>query len=385
MIIASLLDTDLYKFTMQQVVLHQFPRAQAEYAFKCRSKGVDLRPYADEIRAEIDAYCQLRLTPDEATYLRSIRYIKGNFVDALTQMVLDPSAVTITTDSEFALTIEGNWYQTILFEVPILAIVNEVYFRNTQPDAPNRNSIGRNRLAEKCRQINESDVPLRIMEFGSRRRYSQVWQEEVVKTLAAQCGERLVGTSNVHLARLCNLRPFGTMAHEFLQAGQAFAPIPDFQKFMLEAWMQEYRGDLGIALTDTVGMDAFLRDFDLLFSKAYDGARHDSADPLDWGEQLIAHYESKGIDPRTKNAVFSDGLDIPRCIEIERRFAGRIRTLYGVGTNLTNDFDFPALQIVLKMVRCNGRPVAKISDNPSKVMSEDAIFLAYLRKCFGVD
>jgi nicotinate phosphoribosyltransferase len=384
MIVRSLLDTDLYKFTMQQAVYHRFPTVHVEYAFKCRSRGVDLRPFAEEIRAEIAALADLQLTPEEAAYLRSIRYLKDSFVEGLGQLRLDPALVQITTDDELNITIAGTWFQTILFEVPILAIVNEVYFRNTQPSAPTRSSIGRDRLEEKCNQINMADVPLRIMEFGTRRRYSQAWQVEVVQTLKERCGERLFGTSNVHLAHTLDLKPLGTMAHEFLQAGQAFAPLPKFQRFMLEEWMQEYRGDLGIALSDVVGMEAFLKDFDLLFCKAYDGARHDSGDPVVWGEQLIAHYQKRNVDPRTKTAVFSDGLTIPKSIELARHFEGRIRTMFGVGTNLTNDFEFPALQIVLKMVRCNGQPVAKISDTPGKTMSEDEVYLAYLRKTFGL-
>lgn len=382
MILESLLDSDLYKYTMQQAVLHQFPQAHAEYAFKCRSAGVDLRPYADEIRAEIDHYCRLRLTPDEAAYLKGLRFLKPDYVDALRDLRLDPGAVTITTDGEFGLTVRGNWYQTILFEVPALAIINEVYFRRTQPEAPARDRAGRDRLEAKIRQARASDVPLAIMEFGTRRRYSRAWQRTVVETLKAELPETLVGTSNVALARELGLRPYGTMAHEFLQAFQAFAPLPDFQKRALETWMQEYRGDLGIALSDVVGMDAFLRDFDLLFSKAYDGARHDSGDPFAWGEKLIAHYERMNLDPRARIAVFSDGLDIPRCIALARHFHGRIRTLFGIGTNLTNDFAFAPLQIVLKMVRCNGRPVVKLSDSPGKTMSDDPVYLAYLRQVF---
>ena len=188
-----------------------------------------------------------------------------------------------------------------------------------------------------------------------------------------------MGTSNVSLAHQLALKPFGTMAHEFLQAGQALAHPLDSQKFMLEQWMQEYRGDLGIALSDIFGFDAFLRDFDRLFSKAYDGCRHDSGDPFAWGEKLLAHYESLGIDPKTKTAVFSDGLDIPKAIALAERLDGRIRTIFGIGTSLTNDLGFPALQIVLKLVRCNGRPVVKLSDAPGKTMSENAEYTAWLR------
>ncbi|MBC8102370.1 MAG: nicotinate phosphoribosyltransferase [Cytophagales bacterium] len=387
MIIESLLDTDLYKYTMQQAVWSQFPQASVEYAFKCRN-GVDLRPYAVEIQAEIDHLGELSLRPDEQSYLAGIRFIKPGYVDSLRRFLLDPANVRVTTsDGELGIRVRGSWFHTILFEVPILAIVNEVYFRSTEPDAPTRGSIGREKLLQKCEQINAASkrgLPLRVIEFGTRRRYSRGWQREVVQTLKSEIGDALIGTSNLLLAKEFGLRAFGTMAHEFLQAGQAFVHLADSQKFALEAWNREYRGDLGIALSDVFGMDAFLHDFDLLFSKTYDGARHDSGDPFVWGEKLIAHYETMGIDSRTKTAVFSDSLDIPKMVALAERFEGRIRTQFGIGTNLTNDFDFPPLPIVLKMVRCNGRPTVKVSDSLGKTMSEDDVYLRYVHQTFGL-
>ncbi|HLJ54863.1 MAG TPA: nicotinate phosphoribosyltransferase, partial [Chthonomonadaceae bacterium] len=209
------------------------------------------------------------------------------------------------------------------------------------------------------------------------------WQDEAVGMLRKELGDLFLGTSNIELARKYGLKRYGTMAHEFLQACQAFVALPDSQKHALETWMQEYRGQLGIALSDVVGMDAFFRDFDRLFCQAYDGARHDSGDAIAWGERLIAHYEAFGIDPRTKQAVFTDSLDIPRAIEIARHFRGRIGTQFGIGTNLTNDLGFTALNIVIKMTRCNGRPVAKLSDAPGKTICEDEVYLSYLRSVFA--
>ena len=380
MIINSLLDTDLYKFTMMQAVWSRFPDVNVEYAFKCRSSDVDLRAFADEIRDEINSLATLTLAESELNFLRSIRFMKPGFVESLKEFHLDPSAVEIGTEPELTLRIRGSWLQTILFEVPVLAIVNEVYFRHAHPTSEATLAEGRRRLREKCDSIVSSPTALRIMEFGTRRRYSGPWQREVVETLQSQIGEKLVGTSNIYLAYRLGLKPFGTMAHEFLQAGQALAHPLDSQKFMLEHWMQEYRGDLGIALSDIFGFDAFLGDFDRLFTKSYDGCRHDSGDPFVWGEKLLAHYARFGIDPRAKTAVFSDGLDIPKALALAERFEGRIRTMFGIGTSLTNDFGFPALQIVLKLVRCNGRPVVKLSDSPGKTMSEDAEYVDWLRK-----
>lgn len=385
MIIESLLDTDLYKYTMHQAVWSRFPQAHAEYVFRNRTRGVDLRPFANEIREEIEHLCRLRLSEKEMSYLKGIRFLKSGYVDSLRNLTLGPSAVHLGEENgEFTIRIEGNWYQTILFEVPVLAIINEVYFRNTQPDDAANRVEGRRRLRAKCEQLRASELPLRIIEFGTRRRYRRDWQREVVSTLKEELGEKLAGTSNVQIARELDLKVFGTMAHEFLQAGQAFAPVADSQRFALEMWMQEYRGDLGIALSDVFGMDAFLNDFDRLFSKAYDGARHDSGDPFEWGEKLIAHYEQMGLDPRTKTAVFSDGLDVEKTLALATRFDGRIRTQFGIGTNLTNDLGFAPLQIVLKMVRCNGRPVVKLSDTPGKTMSDDPVYLAYVRQTFGL-
>ena len=379
--IVSLLDTDLYKFTMMQVVWGRHPQAQVEYKFQCRTKDADLRPFTTEIRTELDKLAGLRLTLDEAQFLRAIRYIRPEFVDFLEHFTLDPSQIEITTDDStgFELRIRGPWLATILFEVPVLAAINEVWSWHHFPLTPEREAEGMRRLEEKLGQLQSASVPVRVMEFGTRRRYSQAWQERVAERLAPH----LIGTSNVHLAQKFNLKPFGTMAHEFLQAGQALAPLLSSQKFMLEEWMQFYRGDLGIALSDVFGFDAFLTDFDRLFAKAYDGCRHDSGDPAAWGEKLLAHYESLGIDARSKTAVFSDGLSIPKAIALAERFEGRIRTIFGIGTDLSNDLGDKALQIVIKLVRLNGQPVVKLSDSPGKAITDDAAYLEYVRAMFA--
>ena len=391
MLIQSLLDTDLYKFTMQEVVWNHFPNVRVEYAFQCRTQGVDLSPYADEIRDELAAYCALRLTSGEAAYLKSIRFLKHSYIDALSDLRLCADYVQISVHPDAApedrlrIHIRGNWFQTILFEVPLLAIVNEVYFRRTQPDDAANRAEGTRRLDAKIARLNaETIAPVALIEFGTRRRYRRDWQRTVTERLQNSLGPWFLGTSNVAAARALGLKAHGTMAHEFLQACQALVALPDFQKFALETWMQEYRGDLGIALSDVVGMDAFLKDFDKLFAKAYDGCRHDSGDPVEWGEKLIAHYQSMGVAPATRAAVFSDALDIDKALMLARHFRGRLRTSFGIGTNLTNDLGFAPLSIVLKMSRCNGRPVAKLSDSPGKAMCHDEVYLAYLRQVFKI-
>ena len=388
MIVRSLLDTDLYKFTMMQVVLHHFPGAHVEYRFKCRSEGVDLVPCIPQIERGIADLCALRFEGDELAYLRKLRFMKSDFVDLLGLFQLDERFVDVRplagSPGEIDIAIKGPWLHTILFEVPLLSIVSEVWNRRTYPNADR--AEGRRRLAAKIARINDvSDPDFRIADYGTRRRHDREWQEEVVDTLKSGIGPKFVGTSNVDLARRHELTPLGTMAHEYLQACQAVGPrLRDSQRFAFDTWAKEYRGDLGIALSDVCGMDAFLRDFDLFFCKLFDGVRHDSGDPFEWGEKLIAHYRAMRIDPKSKVMVFSDQLNVPLAIRLFEHFRGRSQIAFGIGTNLTNDLGHPALSIVIKMTRCNGQPVAKISDEPSKSMDYDPSYVAYLREVFQV-
>ncbi|MDP9895303.1 nicotinate phosphoribosyltransferase [Variovorax boronicumulans] len=402
MIIHSLLDTDLYKFTMMQVVLHHFPGARVEYRFKCRNPGVDLAQFAGQIRDEVRSLCSLQFRDAELAYLRSMRFIKSDFVDFLGLFRLNEKYINIIPQpsGELEIRIQGPWLHTILFEIPVLAIVNEVYFRNTQkkPDIDE----GRRRLETKITQLQDAGLAdLKIADYGTRRRFSKDWHEEVLRTLNSRLGAvtpppmqakpgarlpQLAGTSNVLYAMKLGLIPLGTMAHEYLQACQALGPrLRDSQIFGFESWAREYRGDLGIALSDVYGMSAFLRDFDLYFCKLFDGARHDSGDPFQWGERMLAHYVANRVDPLTKTLIFSDGLTVPRTIELYQQFRGRCQLAFGIGTNLTNDLGYEPLQIVIKMINCNGQPVAKLSDTPSKNMCEDEKYLAYLRQVFEIE
>ncbi|MGY1458203.1 MULTISPECIES: nicotinate phosphoribosyltransferase [unclassified Luteimonas] len=387
--IHSLLDTDLYKFTMMQAVLHRYPAAHASYRFRCRTPGVDLARHIDVISDAIDALCALRLTDAELDYLRGLRFIKPDFVDFLGLFRLDRKYVRLErSDDEqggISLTLSGPWLHTILFEVPLLAIISEAW--SVGEHGPADEAEGLRRLRAKIDRIDAGVgyEDCRITDFGTRRRYSQAWQDRLVPELANGLGARFAGTSNVDLARRHGMVPQGTMAHEWLQAHQALGPrLRDSQKAAFEAWAQEYRGDLGIALTDVIGMDAFLRDFDLYFCKLFDGVRHDSGDPMQWGERMLAHLEALRIDAHTKTLVFSDGLDIEEVMRLHAHFRGRCRMSFGIGTNLTNDVGPKPLQIVLKMVSCNGQPVAKLSDSPGKTMVDDEGYLRYLRQVFEV-
>lgn len=389
MIIQSLLDTDLYKFTMMQVVLHHFPGAQVEYRFRCRTEGADLVPDLDAIRDEIAALCTLRFREEELAYLRSFRFLKSDFVDFLGLFQFNAKYITIERGQkpgEIDIVIRGPWLHTILYEIPVLAIVSELYFRRTRPQ-PDL-AEGRRRLKAKLDLVHtvEPALDFRISDFGTRRRFSRAWHEEVIETLARRVPQYFAGTSNVLLAKKNGVLPLGTMAHEYMQACQALGPrLRDSQVYAFDVWAKEYRGDLGIALSDTYGMDAFLRDFDMYFCKLFDGARHDSGDPFEWGEKLIAHYLKNRVDPHSKQLIFSDQLSFPLAIDIARRFHGRAKTSFGIGTNLTNDLGYDALNIVIKMTECNGQPVAKISDAPGKTVSIDPGYLAYLRQVFGLE
>ena len=395
MIIQSLLDTDLYKFTMLQAVLHQFPQTMSEYQFRCRNLDETVYPLVeikDELENELDALCDIRFTPDELDYLRTLRFIKSDFVDYLELFQLKRRFIQVGIDEQGRLdiVIKGPMIQAMFFEIFILAMVNELYFRRLE--TPEVLAEGEKRLQAKaafmkeCEQKqNPNDPPFAISDFGTRRRYTFAWQKHVLEVLHEASPAIFRGTSNVHLAKELGLVPIGTMAHEFMQSFQSQnVRLRDFQKAALESWVQEYRGDLGVALTDTVGMDAFLQDFDLYFAKLFDGLRHDSGDPYEWGEKAYRHYKKLRIDTKTKSLTFSDGLNLQKAWDLYQYFKDRFKPNFGIGTNLTNDMGHTPLNIVLKLVSCNGQSVAKISDSPGKIMTTDKTFLDYLKQTFGV-
>ncbi|MGP5406280.1 nicotinate phosphoribosyltransferase [Psychrobacter celer] len=398
-IITSLLDNDLYKFTMLQAMLHQFPQTHGVYRFRCRNNKDTVYPLADikdALEQQLDSLCELRFSEDELEYLRGLRFIRSDFVDYLELFKLKRRFITVSTDEKdrLCIDIEGPMIQAMFFEVFVLAIVNELYF-SALSDAQVL-AEGQRRLNAKVELLHHyaaeqssyspDTPPFIVADFGTRRRFSKSWQAHVVETLHKAAPKIVGGTSNVYLAKKLGMTPIGTMAHEFMQAFQALdVRLRDSQKAALEAWVHEYRGDLGIALTDVVGMDAFLRDFDLYFAKLFDGLRHDSGDPYVWGDKAIAHYKKLKINPKTKILTFSDGLDLDKAWELHQYFKDRIKTSFGIGTNLTNDMGITPINIVLKLVECNGQPVAKLSDSPGKTMINNDTYLAYLRQVFEVD
>jgi len=382
-IINSLLGTDLYKLTTLQAIYHQFPQVHVKFKFKCRNQKINFTEHVNEIRHEINKLENLRLTDEEFKYLKTIRFMKEDFLYFLKDFKLKPKQfVTITDEGEIE--IEGPWVQTTLFEIYILAIVNEIHFKYVAFYSDvDWKKIGHARLDDKVKILKTAPEGFMFSEFGTRRRFSRDWQEYAVIPTLIKTG-KLAGTSNVYLAMKHGLIANGTMPHEWLQAGQAAeVRLVESQKYMLDAWAREYRGDLGIALTDVIGMDAFLKDFDMFFAKLYDGCRHDSGDPYKWCDKLIDHYNKMGIDPKTKTAVWSDGLDIPKSIDLYNTFHELIKCGFGIGTDLTNDVGFDPLNIVIKMTECNRQPVAKLSDSSGKTMCEDEQYVKYLKKVFN--
>ena len=394
----SLLDNDFYKFTMQQMALHNFPKTKVKAEFKCRS-AVKLGYLKDQVDAALDRLCALRFTPSELDYVRAIPWISDDYVDYLERFYLKRSQVEtgVGADGQLTVTAEGPWRDVIHFEIPTLAIISELYMKDQleklryNPDEIR--SEGECRLSETIqkfgdcfRELQEKTglkVPFTLADFGVRRRFSGEWQDHVVWRLKNELPECFVGTSNVMLAQKYGVKPIGTFAHEAFQAIQGEnVRLSEVQKTTLDVWAREYRGELGIALSDIFGFRAFLRDFDKYFAKLFDGCRHDSGDPIKWGEMLIAHYEKLGIDPKTKTGCWSDSLDADKACEIARHFAGRIRVSFGIGTFLTNNLGIKPLSMVMKLIESNGRPVAKLSDAPGKQMCHDAQFVEYLKSVY---
>ena len=390
-IITSLLETDMYKFSMGQAIYHQFSAYKTTWTFKCRNQDVFFtKEMVEEIKEQIKAYCGLRFTEEELAYLEKIKWIKGSYVDFLRLWEPRYEDFTITTDAECGLSIDtaGTWLNTSMYEIPTLAIVNEVYFRMAY-DYDDLMESFRERLAKKVESLQNGTYEIgNFSEFGLRRRLSAEAQELAVRALNDMKAEKsaFVGTSNVYLAKKFNLMPVGTMAHEWIMcSGQGNKKHnPAYSNwYALDAWVKEYGILNGTALTDTITTDCFLKDFQLTYATLFSGVRHDSGDPFVWGDKMIRHYESLDIDPRTKTLLFSDSLDFERATALKKYFNQRAKVAFGIGTFLSNDTKVPALNIVMKTTRCNGTDVAKISDTPGKGMCKNPEYVEYLQRCIN--
>ncbi len=379
-IIISLLDTDLYKFNMNQVIFHYHTNLVGEYVFKCRNEDVKFtKEMLDEINEQIDHFCTLRFKEKELNYLRSIRYLKNDYIEFL--RLWHPLRNYVTTgleeDGTLLIKVDGPLFSAMQFEIYLLSIVNEVYFRSKY-NYDELVESAREKLDKKLKKFENHEYNFTFSEFGTRRRLSRMWQEEVIKRLYESKISN--ATSNVYFAYKYNLVPVGTYAHEFVQMYQGIPSIPlaYTNKAALKDWFKEYNGDNGIALTDTITTDLFLKDFDLLEASVYKGVRHDSGDPYAWGEKIIAHYNELGINPKDKVLLFSDSLNFDKAQKLYDYFKNRCLPRFGIGTFVTNDTSVEPLNIVIKLQYVNGRAVAKLSDVLTKAMCQDDDYLTYL-------
>ncbi len=388
-IIVSLLETDAYKFSMGQAIYHQFSDYKTTWSFKCRNKDVHFTSeMIEEIKHQIRLYCNLRFTEEELEYLHAVKWIKGSYCDFLRLWQPRYEDFSFGTDAECGLTIEtrGTWLNTSMYEIPTLAIVNEVYFRMAYDYDELLDSF-KERLEAKVSKLEQGEYELGLFsEFGMRRRLSAEAQDLAVCALKGKVfpGSSFVGTSNVYLAKKHGISAVGTMAHEWIMCvGQGnHKHNPAFSNwYALDAWVREYGVLNGTALTDAITTDCFLKDFQLTYATLFSGVRHDSGDPLEWGDKMIAHYKSLDIDPMTKTLLFSDSLNFEKATAIKRYFNGKSKVAFGIGTYIANDTKVPALNIVMKTTACNGMDVAKISDVEGKGMCKSEEYVQYLRRC----
>ncbi|SNY76050.1 nicotinate phosphoribosyltransferase [Pantoea sp. GL120224-02] len=387
-ILTTLLDTDAYKLHMQQAVYHRYYDVPVTAEFRCRGDEL-LGQYADEIRVQLDTLPSLALSDNEYHYLSGLPFFESDYLNWLRQFRFDPSQVRVRNENgRLSIQISGPWREVILWEVPLLALISEVVHRHRTPEIGVEQAVTQlqQKLVDFRQQVGDLDMSrFQLMDFGTRRRYSKAVQEAIVSTLKAEF-PWLVGTSNYDLARRLQLNPVGTQAHEWFQAHQQISPVlANSQRAALQSWLDEYDDQLGIALTDCITMDAFLRDFGPGFAHRYQGLRHDSGDPVEWGEKAIAHYQRLDIDPKSKTLVFSDNLNLDKALALYRHFGQRANVVFGIGTRLTCDITgVTPLNIVIKLVSCNGKPVAKLSDSPGKTICQDKAFVRALRKAFDL-
>lgn len=388
-IINSLLETDMYKFSMGQAIFHQFTDYRTNWTFRCRNKDVKFTAeMVEEIKEQIKAYCELRFTDDELNYLQNVTWIKSSYIMFLRLWKPRYEDFIITTDAECGLAIEtvGTWLNTSMYEIPTLAIVNEVYFR-MQYNYDDLIASFRRKLDDKLAKLASGEWNIGVFsEFGMRRRLSAEAQDMAVKAISeGNLGKaHFIGTSNVYLAKKYNVTPVGTMAHEWIMCvGQGnHKHNPAYSNwYALDAWVKEYGVLNGIALTDAITTDCFLRDFKLTYATLFSGVRHDSGDPYAWGDKMIAHYNNLGIDPKTKTLLFSDSLNFEKATAINKYFEGKAKVAFGIGTYIANDTDVPALNIVMKTTFCNGMDVAKVSDVEGKGMCKNPEYVDYLERC----
>lgn len=369
-LLKSILDNDFYKITMQNAVVKLFPSTVVKYEFINRGKHTFPEGFAEALRNAINKMAELKLTKDEKKFLaETCPYLDLPYLDFLEGYHYDPSEVKIEQiDEELKVSVEGLWYRTILWEVPLLALISELHYEMKHMERDSNESVVQKTL-EKAQQLNALGVT--FAEFGTRRRHSYKVQNLVMEALTQKKDSTFIGTSNIHFAMKYSVKPIGTHAHEWFMFHGAEFGFKMANSLALEHWVDVYRGDLGVALSDTYTTDVFFRQFDKKFSKLFDGVRHDSGDPLEFADKTISHYNNNGINPLYKYIIFSDGLNLEKVDEITKYCQGKIGISFGIGTNLTNDVGLKPMNIVMKLIGVQAQnkewiPTVKLSDEKGK-------------------
>lgn len=390
-LISSLLDTDAYKLYTQQAIYHIYNRVNVVVEFFCRS-GEKLGNYIKVVLNNLSLMKKINLTVNEYRYLSSFSFFKSDYLNWLKNYRFNPNQISIyhTKENKLVLQIKGKWCEVTLWEVPLLALISELFYSDYFPDIGIEEAIIQLRKLINCfykqaKILNIDLTNFKLVDFGTRRRFSREVQYAIVKELK-EYFPYFIGTSNYKLGKDLKLNVLGTQSHEWFQAHQQICfNLRNSQICALYTWLSEYPDQLKIALTDCLTTDAFLKDFNISLVSSYDGLRHDSGDPLKWGEKAISHYKKFGIDPMTKTLIFSDDINFEKALIIYQHFYKRINLIFGIGTSLTcNIPKVKPLDIVIKLVQCNGKPVAKISDNPKKTICKDNSFIYKLRNVFNI-
>ena len=376
-IIQSVLDTDLYKFTTSYAYSKLYPRAYGQFRFIDRGKTTYPQGFAEELKKELQEMSKLALTKDEASFLsRELPYLPPTYIDFVRGFRFDPEEVKVEQDAEGHLSIiaEGLLYRVTLWETPILALVSELYYKmlGAQPDM----EYTERTIISKARKLAEHGITFSM--FGMRRRFSAAIEDRVTELLKEHASGYLFGTSNVYYAYKHGLRVSGTHPHEWIQFHGAMFGYKMANYMAMEDWINVYDGDLGTVLTDTYTTDVFMRNFSKKHAMLFTSLRHDSGDPLQFTEKVIARYRELRVDPTIKYIIFSDGLDPERAIEIANYCKGRIGASFGIGTNLSNDVGngVRPMNIVMKLWKCKmtekerWNPCVKLSDVDGKHTGE---------------
>ena len=376
-IIQSVLDTDLYKFTTSYAYSKLYPRAYGQFRFIDRGKTTYPQGFAEELKKELQEMSKLALTKDEASFLsRELPYLPPTYIAFVRGFRFDPEEVKVEQDAEGHLSIiaEGLLYRVTLWETPILALVSELYYKmlGAQPDM----EYTERTIISKARKLAEHGITFSM--FGMRRRFSAAIEDRVTELLKEHAAGYLFGTSNVYYAYKHGLRVSGTHPHEWIQFHGAMFGYKMANYMAMEDWINVYDGDLGTVLTDTYTTDVFMRNFSKKHAMLFTSLRHDSGDPLQFTEKVIARYRELRVDPTIKYIIFSDGLDPERAIEIANYCKGRIGASFGIGTNLSNDVGngVRPMNIVMKLWKCKmtekerWHPCVKLSDVDGKHTGE---------------